>query len=93
MSEPQELADGERDAEVVRALLKRSLAATAAERTPDLLPGVQRRIRRLSRGKFFADRWSTAQTRATYVLFGVLTLVVVVLAYFAFGALGSIGRR
>jgi hypothetical protein len=93
MNEPRDLADEDRDAEVVRALLKRSLAAMPSEETPDLLPGIQRRIRRLSRGKFFADGWSTAQTRATYVLVGLFTIVIVVLAYCAIGALSSIGPR
>lgn len=89
MNEPRELADEDRDAQIVRALLKRSLATTPADRTPDLLPGIQRRIRRLSRGKFFADGWSTAQTRATYVLVGLFTIVIVVLAYCALASVAA----
>lgn len=93
MTEPRGLDDEDRDAQVVRALLKRSLSVKSPEETPDLLPGVQRRIRRLSRGKFFADGWSTAQTRTSYVIIGLLTILIVILAYCALGALGSIGAR
>jgi hypothetical protein len=52
------------------------------EEAPDLLPGVQRRIRTRSRGKFFADGWSTTHARVNYALVGLLTLLLVVLAYF-----------
>lgn len=93
MTEPRGLDDEDRDDQIVRALLKRSLSARSPGETPDLLPGVQRRIRRLSRGKFFADGWSTAQTRTGYVIVGLLTIVIVILAYCALGALGSIGAR
>jgi hypothetical protein len=68
------------DARAVRALLKRSLARDE-ENAPDLLAGVQRRIRMRSRGKFFADGWSTHQARASYALIGLATLLLVVLAY------------
>jgi hypothetical protein len=69
----------------VRALLKRAFGANSAggEPPPDLLPGVQRRIRVRSRGKFFADGWSTTQARMTYALAGLLTIAVAVLAYLA----------
>jgi hypothetical protein len=76
--------DGEDAA--VRALLKRSLATDAiAKDAPDLLGGVQRRIRKRSRGKFFGDGWSTTQTRASYVLVALVTLLLVALAYYALG--------
>ena len=72
---------GENDARAVRALLKRSLSKDR-DNAPDLLAGVQRRIRHRSRGKFFADGWSTTQARVNYALIGLLTLLLVVLAYF-----------
>jgi hypothetical protein len=78
--EPTEEAD-ERQAEAMRSLLKRSLARDV-ENAPDLLAGVQRRIRARSRGKFYADGWSTTHARMNYVLIGLLTLLLVVLAYF-----------
>jgi hypothetical protein len=78
----------ERDDEgaAMRALVKRALSEDAiAREPPDLLRGVQRRIRKRSRGKFFADGWSTAQTRVGYVLVALVTLLLVALAYFALG--------
>jgi type II secretory pathway component PulM len=87
MSDQPEPADDGRDERAVRALLKRSLAADE-ENAPDLLAGVQRRIRLRSRGKFFADGWSTTQTRASYVLIGITTLLLVVLAYWMLSPIG-----
>jgi hypothetical protein len=86
MTEPHETKEEERDDEAVRSLLKRALAnEVVAKDTPDLLRGVQRRIRRRSRGKFFADGWSTGQAKIGYVLVALVTLVLVALAYFALG--------
>jgi hypothetical protein len=79
-AEPADDAD-ESQARAVRALLRRSLSRDV-ENAPDLLAGVQRRIRDRSRGKFYADGWSTTQARMNYVLIGLLTLLLVVLAYF-----------
>jgi len=84
MTEPREPDEEESDDELVRNLLKRTLATeVVAKDTPDLLQGVQRRIRRRSRGKFFADGWSTANTRTSYALIGLSTLLLVALAYIA----------
>jgi hypothetical protein len=70
----------------LRALLKRSLGADApGTRAPDLLPGIQKRIRRRSKGKFFADGWSTTQTRMSYLLIAVCTLLLVGLVLLALG--------
>jgi hypothetical protein len=74
-------AGDESEGRAVRALLKRSLSRDV-ENVPDLLAGVQRRIRDRSRGKFYADGWSTTQARVNYALIGLLTLLLVVLAYF-----------
>jgi hypothetical protein len=86
MTEPQEPSDEESDDELVRDLLKRTLAFDiVAKDAPDLLRGVQRRIRRRSRGKFFGDGWSTGQARLGYVLVALATLVLVAAAYFVLG--------
>jgi hypothetical protein len=86
MTEPREPSEDESDDEVVRSLLKRTLGTDVVVKdTPDLLRGVQRRIRRRSRGKFFADGWSTGQAKIGYVLVALVTLVLVALAYFALG--------
>jgi hypothetical protein len=80
-------AEDDAGARAMRALLKRSLSRDT-ENAPDLLAGVQRRIRVRSRGKFFADGWSTTQARVNYALVAVLTLLFVVLAYFVLGPIG-----
>lgn len=41
-----------------RATLERMRAAPPASDAPDLLPGVQRRLRQRSRGRYYADRFS-----------------------------------
>jgi hypothetical protein len=80
--EHAELADDEE----VRALVRRALSPEALTKdVPDLLGGVQRRIRRRSHGKFFADGWSTGQARIGYVLVALVTLLLVLLAYYALG--------
>jgi hypothetical protein len=68
----------------MRALVKRALAASP-EAPANLLAGVQRRIRHRSRGKFFADGWSLTQARTSYALVGIVTLLLVSLAYFVLG--------
>ncbi|HEY1696375.1 MAG TPA: hypothetical protein VGG39_29625 [Polyangiaceae bacterium] len=86
MTEPDETRDDEREDEAMRGLLKRALADdVVAKDAPDLLAGVQRRIRKRSRGKFFGDGWSTGQARIGYVLVALVTLVLVAVAYFGLG--------
>jgi hypothetical protein len=84
MTDEREPSDDDPESQAVRALLKRSLARDGDD-APDLLPGIQRRLRKRSRGKFFADGWSTANTRTTYVLMGLSTILLVALAYIALG--------
>jgi hypothetical protein len=85
-------ADGQRDSkddDAMRALLKRSLdAGEKPAPPPELLRGVQKRIRTRSRGRFFADGWSTTSSRVNYALVAAVMLVVIALAYFALGPLG-----
>ena len=72
----------------LRDLVKRSLSGDAlGADAPDLLLGVQRRIRKRSRGKFFGDGWGTTQARTSYVLVALVTLVLVALVFFALGPL------
>jgi hypothetical protein len=97
MSEPQEeetqpVDDAERDSkneDAIRSLFKRTSAEPlAAKDVPDLLPAVQRKIRQRSRGKFFADGWSTTQTRVSYVTVSLVMLLILGCAYFALGPTG-----
>ena len=71
------------------ALLKRSLtAAEPAKPGPSILRGVQRRIRKRSQGKFFADGWSTGDARLSHALIAAAMLLVLLVAYFALGPVG-----
>jgi len=70
------------------ALLKRSLTGGSTTTTASILPSVQRRIRRRSRGKFFADGWSTTDGRVSYAIIAVAMLVVLAIAYVALGPIG-----
>jgi hypothetical protein len=81
-----EPADDGPESSAVRALLKRSLAGPSErEAPPDLLRGVQKRIRKRSKGKFYADGWSTTQARVNYALIALVMLLLVAVAYFALG--------
>jgi hypothetical protein len=81
------------------ALLKRSLAAPVeaeAATTPQepsaqdraLLIAVQRKLRQRSKGKFYADGWSTTHSRVNYALVAGVMLVVIVAVYLAMGPMG-----
>jgi len=79
-----------KDDDAMRALLKRSLASKGESPPPDadFLRGVQRRIRQRSRGKFYADGWSTHSSRVNYALVAAIMLVLIAVAYFALGPMG-----
>ena len=67
--------------ESIRSILRRA----KIRRTPevDLLPGVQRRIRERSRGRFYADGWSRrGSATSTYIVTSLLMLVILVIVYF-----------
>jgi hypothetical protein len=86
MTDDEDVKLEEKDEAQVRDLLKRALSnESIAHDAPDLLAGVQRRIRKRSRGKFFADGWSTSQARIGYVLVALVTLLLVLVAYYALG--------
>jgi hypothetical protein len=67
--------------ESVRSILRRAKIRRVPE--VDLLPGVQRRIRERSRGRFYADGWSRrGSPTSTYVVTSLLMLVILVIVYF-----------
>jgi hypothetical protein len=81
--DPREPAANEESEEhdSVRSILRRSKIRRNPE--VDLLPGVQRRIRERSRGRFYGDGWSRrGSATSTYVVTSLLMLVILVLVYF-----------
>jgi hypothetical protein len=84
---PEEEAALERE-DAVASLLKRSLPEPAATQEPNILPQVQKKLRQRSRGKFYGDGWSTANTKINYALIALLMLAVVVACYIALGPVG-----
>ena len=84
-----EPAPEDRDSGAMRALLQRATRSSEAEaKIPDLLPAVQRKIRKRSRGKFFGDGFSTTTMRVNYALIAIVMLSVIALAYVALGPTG-----
>ncbi len=75
-------------APALKSLLKRSLGADEGVKERALLLGVQRKLRQRSKGKFYADGWSTSQSRVNYALVAVIMLVTIVAVYFALGPMG-----
>ena len=60
----------------------RALLRHASDDAPELLGGVQRRIRERSRGRFYADGWSRSRiATSTYVVTSLLVLALFVFAY------------
>jgi hypothetical protein len=97
MSDEQEKDVDEVEVPALSALLKRSLTVepAAAEPAEDddekdrlLLVGVQRKLRQRSKGKFYADGWSTSASRVNYALVAGVMLVVIVAVYLALGPMG-----
>ena len=90
MSEPKDdpkVSDAPMDdgpaSDSLRDLLKRTAEAPVPPPTSDLLRGVQRRIRTRSRGKFYADGWSTREDspRSSYLVTAAVMLLVVLVLY------------
>jgi hypothetical protein len=84
-----DVAPEDRDSGAMRALLQRATKKIESSHpAPDLLQGVQRKIRKRSRGKFFADGWSTANMRVSYALIAIVMLSIILIAYVALGPTG-----
>lgn len=66
----------------LRDLLRGALRPPKGSVAPRLLPGVQRKLRARSRGKFYGDGWSTAQTpRLTYLVTSLIMLALVAVVF------------
>lgn len=86
-------ADEEKEEPALSALLKKSLSAETEKElaTIDdkkLLQGVQRKLRKRSKGKFYGDGWSTTQSKLNYALVAIVMLVTIVAVYLALGPTG-----
>lgn len=83
----EELAAMEEESPAIKALLKRSLADEKPVDEVDhaLVANVQRKLRQRSKGKFYADGWSTTQSRINYGLVAAVMLVTIVAIYLALG--------
>ena len=84
MTDPGHDLDGKGPAEPedsVRSLLRGALREEGP--APDVLAGVQKKLRERSRGKFYADGWSTAKHPPfnTYLVTSLLMLAVLVISY------------
>ncbi len=75
--------DADPSAAVLRALLRK--APPPPPPRVDVLRGVQERLRVRSRGKFYADGWSTRdeEPRSTYLVTALFMLIVAVALYLA----------
>jgi len=83
LDEQQGREEGGLDEVDVRELLRSALAPPPGAIAPELLRGVQRRIRKRSRGKFYGDGWSTARSpRSTYLITSILMLLLIGIVYF-----------
>ena len=75
---PEEDAPEALDEVDMRDLLRAALAPPPGSVAPDLLHGVQRKLRRRSRGKFYGDGWSTSRSpRSTYLFTSLLMLALI----------------
>ena len=75
------LGPGDEASEELRRLLRGGLPDAAEP--PDVLAGVQKKLRERSGGKFYADRWSTEKSApiATYLVTSAIMLVIVFVLY------------
>jgi hypothetical protein len=74
----------------VRDMLRSALAPPPGAVAPSLLHGVQRKLRRRSRGKFYGDGWSTARApRSTYLLTSLVMLVLIAFVFLVLIPWGS----
>lgn len=81
VAEDGDLSEGPLDDVDVRDLLRGALRPPPGSVAPELLGGVQQRLRVRSRGKFYGDGWSTAEApRSTYLITSALMLVLILVA-------------
>ena len=82
--EPERDSTPQLDDDEVRSLLRQAMNVDREKTPSSVLPGVQRKLRQRSRGKFYADGWSTGRSpRSTYFVTSLVMLIILVAMYFA----------
>lgn len=62
----------------MRDILRKALRPPPGSVAPELLEGVQKKLRTRSKGKFYGDGWSTARSpRSTYLVTSAIMLVLI----------------
>ena len=91
---PPEDLDSEDSQDSMRNLLRGALGGDAGS-PPDVLAGVQKKLRDRSGGKFYADEWSTAKPSPTltFLVTSALMLVIVLVTYAVLSPLSSRPER
>jgi len=66
----------------MKDLLRSALAPPPGSVAPSILPGVQKKLRKRSRGKFYGDGWSTARApRSTYLVTSIVMLALIAFVF------------
>lgn len=79
---PSSDADVEVDEVDLKEALRGALRPPPGAVAPDILRGVQKKLRVRSRGKFYGDGWSTsASPRSTYLVTSAIMLVLVAIVF------------
>lgn len=93
-SQTPEDTELEDTADSMRSLVKGALGGAPGS-SPDVLAGVQKKLRDRSGGKFYADEWSTAKPSPTltFLVTSALMFAMVLVAYAVLSPLSSKPER
>ncbi len=72
------------EARRIRELVQKS--SRLSDDTPDLVAGFQRKLRTRSRGKFYADGWSTSK-QPPIMMYLITSLLMLAMVFFAYAIL------
>ena len=74
--------DGDLDEVDLRELMRSVMDRPPGGAPPNILGGVQKKLRTRSRGKFYGDGWSTARTpRSTYLVTSLFMLALIAFVF------------
>jgi hypothetical protein len=78
----EEAPDEDLDDVDLREIMRQALERPPKGSPPNILGGVQRKLRTRSRGKFYGDGWSTARTpRSTYLVTSLFMLALIAFVF------------